>query len=62
MNFESKIHTDDNVSRLAHLLNQKSLNATLYEKNKIPSYMYQHVNELLCKKIDELEHACYSCA
>ena len=35
MNFESKIHTDDNVSRLAHLLNQKSLNATLYEKKKI---------------------------
>ena len=52
---------NDNVSRLAHLLNQKYMNISLYESKKIPAYMYEQVNEELCKKIDELEKACYTC-
>ena len=51
---------NDNVSRLAHLLNQKYMNISLHEDNKIPTYMYEQVNEELCKKIDELEKACYA--
>ena len=51
----------DNVSRLAHLLNQKYMNISLYESKKIPTYMYEQVNEALCKKIDELEKSCYTC-
>ncbi len=50
----------DNVVRLAHLLNQKYMNISLYEDKKIPTYMYEQVNEQLCKKIDELEKACYA--
>lgn len=50
----------DNISRLAHLLNQKHLNTTLYQNKIIPTYMYEQVNEQLCKKIDELEKTCYT--
>ena len=52
---------NDGVSRLAHLLNQKYMNISLYESKKIPAYMYEQVNEELCKKIDELEKDCYTC-
>lgn len=51
----------DNISRLAHLLNQKYMNITLYQNKKIPTYMYEQVNEQLSKKIDELEKTCYIC-
>lgn len=50
-----------NVSRLAHLLNQKFLNIALYQNKRIPTYMYEYVNEQLSKKIDELEKCCYTC-
>ena len=36
------------------------MNISLYESKKIPAYMYEQVNEELCKKIDELEKACYA--
>ena len=51
----------NNISRLAHLLNQKHMNISLYERKIIPTYMYEQVNEQLCKKIDELEKDCYTC-
>ena len=51
----------DNISRLAHLLNQKYMNTNLYQNKKIPTYMYEQVNEQLSKKIDELEKTCYTC-
>lgn len=51
----------DNISRLAHLLNQKYMNILLYQNKKIPTYMYEQVDEQLSKKIDELESACYTC-
>ena len=35
---------NDNVSCLAHLLNQKYMNISLYESKKIPAYMYEQVN------------------
>ena len=51
----------DNISRLAHLLNQKYMNIILHQNKKIPTYMYEQVNEQLSKKIDELEKTCYTC-
>lgn len=51
----------DNISCLAHLLNQKYMNINLYQNKKIPTYMYEQVNEQLSKKIDELEKRCYTC-
>ncbi len=51
----------DNISRLAHLLNQKYMNIILHQNKKIPTYMYEQVNEQLSKKIDELEKICYTC-
>lgn len=52
---------NDTITRLAHLLKQKSLNKLLYEKQSIPAYMYERVNETLSDKIDELERCCYTC-
>lgn len=57
---KEKIQTD-NISRLAHLLNQKYMNINLYQNQKIPTYMYEQVEEQLSKKIDELEKSCYTC-
>lgn len=57
---KEKIQTD-NISRLAHLLNQKYMNINLYQNQKIPIYMYEQVEEQLSKKIDELEKCCYTC-
>lgn len=56
----SDIHSDA-VSRLAHLLKQKKLNALLYEKKTIPAYMYEQTNAVLADKIDDLERRCYTC-
>ncbi len=51
----------DNISRLAHLLNQKHMNLSLYQNKIIPTYMYEQVDEQLSKKIDQLERCCYAC-
>ena len=51
----------DNISRLAHLLNKKYMKIILHQNKKIPTYMYEQVNEQLSKKIDELEKTCYTC-
>ncbi len=50
------------ISCLAHLINQKYMNISLYKAQKIPEYMYEQVDEQLSKKICELEQTCYTCA